>query len=214
MRTSRCSWRIVGRGSTHVGQPICPICAHRFRRWLAANNLALANKLTNPVIVTFFCEIVPEGQLETVDIPKIHDRVRHRFRRAGLCDAVAVGGTEANYRAEHQDWLIHLHILVGDVEQSDLRRLRAAWATTGIPAAMRVSQIKDQPRQVGYLQKFNTFHRPGEQSSAYRARSYPLPEPQFEELARWLDRYEFPEFIFMLGARRRGSRIRRLDTAP
>ncbi len=145
--------------------PICPLCARSFRRWLGANNLALADEIADPVTVTLFCEVVPEGQLATVDIPKIHDRVRHAFRRADLQDAVIVGGTEAAYRVEHRDWLIHLHLLVGNAKKSGLKQLRAAWAKTGIPAAMRVSKIKHRPRQIGYLQKFSTFHRPGDQSS-------------------------------------------------
>ena len=193
--------------------PICPICARRFRRWLSANNLTLAGEIADPMTATLFCETVPEGQLETVDIPKIHDRVRHAFRRAGLRDAVVVGGTEASYRVEYRDWLIHLHLLVGNAEKSGLKQLRAAWAKTGIPAAMRVSQIKDPARQIGYLQKFSSFHRPGEQSSWHRARAYPLPPPQFEELVGWLSLYDFPEFIFMLGARRRGNRICCLERA-
>lgn len=191
-------------------QPICPICGRLFRRWLAANILALYKNLRNPVTITLFCETVPEGKLHTADIAKIHDRVRQRFRRAGLGNIVAVGGTEAAYRAEHKDWLVHLHLLVGDVDKLALKRLRAAWVKTGIPAAVRVSPIVDQARQIGYLQKFSTFHRPGEQSSPWRAQAYPLPQPQFEELAAWFDNREFGEFVFMLGTRRRGHRIRRL----
>lgn len=191
--------------------PICPICARRFRRWLAANNLALADKLTDPMTVTLFCEFAREGQLEAVSIPKIHDRVRHSFRRAGLANAVAIGGTEAGFRVVHEDWVVHLHLLIGNVDKAGLQRLRAAWAKTGVPGAMRVSQINDRARQIGYLQKFSTFHRPGEQSSWRRARAYPLPKPQFEELTGWLTRYDFPEFIFMLGVRRRGNRIRLLE---
>jgi hypothetical protein len=197
-------------GNYACRQPICPICGRLFRRWLAANILALYKNLRNPVTITLFCETVPEGQLHTVEIEKIHDRVRQRFRRAGLDNIVAVGGTEAAYRAEHKDWLIHLHLLIGDVEKSELKRLRGAWAKTGIPAAMRVSPLVDAPLQIGYLQKFSTFHRPGEQSSHWRARAYPLPQPQFEELAGWFDNREFGEFLFMLGTRRRGHRIRRL----
>lgn len=193
--------------------PICPICARRFRRWLGANNLALADKLADPLTVTLFCETVPEGQLDLVNISKIHDRIRHALRRAGLRNAVAVGGTEACYRVEHGDWLIHLHLLVGNAEKAGLKQLRAAWAKTGIPAAMRVSKIRDSARQIGYLQKFSTFHRPGEQKSWHRPRAYPLPPKQFEELVGWLSLYDLPEFIFMFGARRRGNRIRLLETA-
>lgn len=193
-------------------QPICPRCSRRFRRWFGANTLDLASNLANPVTVTLYCESVPQGELERVEIPRIHARIRQRFRRTGLSHAVAVGGTEADYRVEHRDWLIHLHLLLGNVDEDDLRRLREAWRITGIPAAMRVSPIRNLPRQVSYLQKFTTFHRPGKPRPGNRARAYPLPNAQFEELALWLDRYDFPEFIFMVGARRRGTYIMPLET--
>jgi hypothetical protein len=192
-------------------QPICPICALAFRRWLAANGMALARKISNPVTLTLFCDAVPEGRLHDADTAKIHDRVRQRFRRAGLGDIVAVGGTEVAYRADQKDWLVHLHLLVGDVEKSALERLRAAWAKSEIRAPLRISPLVDPPQQIGYLLKFSTFHRPGMQSSPRRARAYPLPQPRFEELARWFDNYEFGDFIFLLGARRRGGRILRLN---
>jgi hypothetical protein len=191
-------------------QPICPICALAFRRWLAANGMALARKISNPVTLTLFCDAVPEGRLHDADTAKIHDRVRQRFRRAGLGDIVAVGGTEVAYRADQGDWLVHFHLLVGDVERSDLERLRAAWANSDIRAPIRISPLVDPARQVGYILKFNTYHRPGAQSSSRRARAYPLPQPRFEELARWYCDHEFSDFAFMLGARRRGHRILRL----
>ena len=92
--------------------PICPICARRFRRWFAANIMAIDQKISNPVTVTLFCAVLPERQLHRVDIAKLHDRVRHRFRRAGLGDIVAVGGTDVAYRADQGDWLAHLHLLL------------------------------------------------------------------------------------------------------
>jgi len=216
--------RKVGRGFGDIGkfladcrsgnypcrQPICPICARLFRRWFAANSMALARKINNPVTLTLFCDAVPGGQLHRVDIAKLHDRVRQRFRRAGLGDIVAAGGIEAAYRAEQNDWLIHLHLLMGDLESAAEERLRAAWATSEIRAPLRISPLVDPPQQIGYLVKFPTFHRPGAQSSPRRARAYPLPGPRFEELACWFDNYEFGDFIFLLGARRRGHRILRL----
>ena len=186
---------------------ICPICARHFRRWFAANGMALAGKINNPVTLTLFCDTVPEGQLHRVDIAKLHDRVRQRFRRAGLGDIVALGGTEVVYRADQRDWLVHLHLVVGDVESSAEERLRAAWSKSGIQAPIRISPLVGPARQIGYLLKFSTFHRPGAQSSARRARAYPLPQPRFEELARWYSDYEFSDFVFLLGARRRGRRI-------
>jgi len=198
-------------GNYACRQPVCPICARLFRRWFAANSMAIAWKINNPATLTLFCEAVPQGQLHRVDIAKIHDWVRQRIRRACLADIVAVGGTEAAYRAEQNDWLVHLHLLVGDVEKSALERLRAAWAKSEIRAPLRISPLADPAWQVGYLLKFSTFHRPGMQSSARRARPYPLPQPRFDELARWFDNYDFGDFVFMLGARRRGGQMLRLN---
>jgi hypothetical protein len=86
-------------GNCACRQPICPICARLFRRWFAADGMAIARKINNPVTLTLFCEAVPQGQLHRVDIAKLHDRVRQRFRRAGLGDIIAMGGTEVAHRA-------------------------------------------------------------------------------------------------------------------
>jgi hypothetical protein len=200
-------------GNCACRQPICPICARLFRRWFAADGMAIARKINNPVTLTLFCEAVPQGQLHRVDIAKLHDRVRQRFRRAGLGDIIAMGGTEVAHRAEQNDWLVHLHLLIGDLESSAEERLRAAWSKSDIRAPIWISPLVDPPQQIGYLVKFPTFHRPGAQSSALRARAYPLPQPRFEELACWYGDYEFSDFVFLLGARRRGGRIFRLNQA-
>jgi hypothetical protein len=173
--------------------------------------MALAQKITTPLTLTLFCEAIPEGQLHRVEIAKLHDRVRQRFRRTGLGNIVAFGGTEVAYRARQKDWLLHLHLLVGDAKDAALESLRASSETREIRVPLRISQLVDPPRQIGYLLKFSTFHWPGAQSSARRARAYPLPQPRFEELARWYRDYEFTDFTFLLGARRRGGRILRLS---
>jgi hypothetical protein len=153
--------------------PICPICARSFRRWFAANVMALADRTNNPNTITLFCATVPEGQLHCVDLAKSHDQLRHRLRRAGVSDAVAVGGTEVAYRAKQNDWLLHHHVLVGDAESHQFDRLRSAWSKSEIETPVRISPLRDPARQLGYLLKFASFHRPGTESSARRARAYP-----------------------------------------
>jgi hypothetical protein len=61
-----------------------------------------------------------------------------------LGDIVAAGGTEAAYRAEQNDWLIHLHLPIGDLDSSAEERLRALGqrAKSELPSEFRRWSIR------------------------------------------------------------------------
>jgi hypothetical protein len=188
-------------------QVVCPICARQYRRWLSGAVLKFVAGESNVRTATIYCETFDEGELHLANLTKIHNRVRQRLRRAGIGNGCAIGGTEVSYRAENQDWLLHLHLVTVDVGDAVFDAARKSFGSAGVRVPVEVNGFADPPKQISYLQKFATFHRPGQQTSGARARAYPLPWLQFRELASWWARYEFEDFLFLVGARRRGREI-------
>ena len=145
------------------------------------------------------------GHLEEADIGQNHEQVRQRLNRAGFRGAVLIGGTEVAWK--NGRWLLHLHLLAIGVEKADWRALRARWPSVDEAIPIKVDQLRDAERQLSYLQKFATYHRPGARGLSGPGRPYPLPPAQLEELITWWSQYGFADFLFAYGARRRGTRI-------
>ncbi len=118
-----------------------------------------------------------------------------------------VGGTEARYRAIDSSWLVHGHLLVVDAPAGAIDALKRTFDSGPVKYPVVSQDLVDPVDQLSYLQKFTTYHRPGEQTSTTRPRAYPLPPRPLLELLRWMAGYRFDDFRFLYGARRRGEKI-------
>jgi len=202
--------RLMGRMSRcDDGAPceelLCSRCARRYRLWLAAQCL---NFLVEPVeahIVTILLVAVGGAQLHKVDVRAEHARLRKRLIRSGI--KAATGGTEAAYDAANDRWIIHVHLLVfGEIKHA-ITRLKEMAKRDGFERPVKCQRVRDPVSQVTYVQKFATYHRPGRASASGKGRPYPLKPRHVAELARWFEHRTFSDFAFLLGFRRRGSRI-------
>ena len=70
-----------------------------------------------------------------------------------------IGGTEVAWKDGR--WLLHVHLLAIGVNKADWNMLRSRWPRVGVAIPIKVDQLKDVERQLSYLQKFVTYHRPG-----------------------------------------------------
>ncbi|MGI8570779.1 MAG: hypothetical protein ACR2KT_17910 [Methylocella sp.] len=68
---------------------------------------------------------------------------------------------------------------------------------------LRRTPVKDPKKQLSYLQKFHTYHRPGTPHGNNPAHAVPLKKDQLCELASWVCGHDFPDFTFCFGVRRR-----------
>jgi hypothetical protein len=189
--------------------PLCPICGRHYRIWFTGQVLRAIEHTTlaEHRIMTVHLGTYRSGHLHEAHLAHARDQLRKRLARAGFAGAAAIGGLEAAYRAETDDWLLHAHVLVMHAAPMAVRRLREVLG----PSNCRAQNLADPPRQISYLQKFSTGHRPGEQHGPCRARMFPLPNQELEELVNWMSRYDFADFLFLFGARRRGDTLRLID---
>jgi hypothetical protein len=67
--------------------------------------------------------------------------------------------------------------------------------------------VVDPPKQLSYIPKFTTYHRPGTQIGKTRRRARPLNPREHGELVSWMDRYRFEDFVLLQGCRRYGKEI-------
>lgn len=194
-------------GRYTCAHPYCPICAREYRRWLVGQLLeAKVRAPKRARIVTVFLGRASLGKLSTISIRSAHAALRQRLHRNALQGTMVAGGTEVSYHAQDGTWLIHVHLLVLGARAEEIEALRTV-AARGANRPVKVQPVKNTPKQLSYLQKFNTFHRPGEQRGARRPRAFPLPDAAYFELVRWFATHRFEDFLFLYGAHRRGSRI-------
>jgi hypothetical protein len=184
---------------------LCPRCARRYRLWLTSNLLGLAAQYPDAFIATILLEAVTGPGLSNIKLSTLHERVRKRLIRAGI--GAAIGGTEASYEAKENRWIIHLHLLVFSSLEHGRAQLGHAFRDAVLDRPVVCQPLRNPVAQISYLQKFPTYHRPGQPGSNNRGRAYPMKPEQIAQLARWTRRLWFEDFLFVLGLRRRGARF-------
>jgi hypothetical protein len=188
----------------------CPICGRLFRHWLTGQALRHQRSLDLQVF-TLALELVPTKRLAKFDLRVVKRRAAQRLRRAAPSAQFILGGIEAEFRQNDDAFLLHAHLLVPRLPRDELTALRSAFANIDVARPIKVQTLRDAPKQISYLLKFSTFHRPGSQKGSRRPNAVPLPDYAFEQLTLWRARYGFLDFVFMLGLRRRGGDLVRTD---
>jgi hypothetical protein len=184
---------------------LCPPCARRYRLWLTSTLLDLATQGPPAFIATILLDAVKGRALKKVELGVLHGRVRKRLIRAGV--EAAIGGTEASYEAKENRWIIHLHLFVFESLEHGRSKLREAFSDSIFDRAVVCQCLRNPIAQISYLQKFSTYHRPGQSGPSNRGRAYPMKPEQIDQLAHWTRHLRFEDFLFVLGLRRRGQRF-------
>jgi hypothetical protein len=188
--------------------PICAICARQYKCYFTGQALAIAKSVTGPhEFATVYLDRIDVGSLPDVSVRQAHDAFRMRLNRSGFGGSVLVGGTEAAWIASDRCWIVHVHLLAIGVPGDSWDRLRRRLDYSGSGAALKVQPLRDLARQISYLTKFTTYHRPLKRGPTGPSPCFPLPPRRLEELAAWWANYHFEDFAFLYGARRRGGHI-------
>ena len=182
-------------------RPNCPACGRLFRRWITARLLELQEGWKKKCIVTIALGVVKGGKLDEVDLHLIAQRLRKKLSRAGLNGCIAAGGIEVAFKSKNGVWRLHAHLLVLGSTREALDNLR------GEEGGLQIDGFTDPPKQLSYLLKFSTGHRPGARTGQKQRRMYPLPLPALIELVSWSNQYNVSDFMFVFGVRRRGQRF-------
>ncbi len=190
----------------------CPSCSRKFRRWFICQALRHERDLELQVL-TVALELVPSNELSQINLSVLKRRTSQRIRRAAPSAHFVLGGIEADYHHVDDSFLLHAHLLVARLPRDEVKALRSAFAEIGVTRAIKVQPLRDRVSQISYLLKFGTFYRPGSQNGSRRPRAIPLPSEALKELTLWRAQYAFLDFVFMIGLRRRGGDLVRIEDA-
>jgi hypothetical protein len=149
-------------------KPFCPICARRFRRWFIGELLRITADRPNLKIFTVLLRSAPREDIQALDQTRYRNMIRKRLRRAGLQKAVVIGGFEVVYKASSRIWVLHANLLVIGGERSAREKFRASFSGSELERPAIEGLVRDPPKQLSYLLKFTTYHRPYKQSGPSR----------------------------------------------
>jgi hypothetical protein len=188
----------------------CAICGRLFRRWFIGQALRHQRSLDVRVLTVAF-ELVPSKELGMCDLLVVKRRAAQRLRRAAPSTQIVLGGIEAEFRQNYDAFLLHAHLLISHLPPAELNALRSAFPSIDVLRPVKLQKLKDAPRQISYVLKFATYHRPGSQKGSRRPRAIPLPDHALRQLTLWRARYAFLDFVFMMRLRRNDGDLVRID---
>jgi hypothetical protein len=187
---------------------ICAICSRRHRFRLIRELLALAKSRPGQhEIGHIYLETFPAGKLGTAVVERALNRLRKQLERNGFEGSHLIGSTEVNWDSATRIWILHVHLLAIGVPPVAWKRLRKALRGVGPKFPVKVQLLHNPERQISYSIKFHTYFRPKSRTGASRPEVAPLPPDRLTELAKWWSGYTFGDFLFLVGAKRRGGRI-------
>jgi hypothetical protein len=187
--------------------PICAVCALEYRRPVVEQIVSLAQSYKGlHQTVTINLDTIEPGELANADLKKMREALKKRVDRAGFKDAMLIGCIEAGWKASKKHWVLHAHLLAVGADEDMWERLRQASRHNPKAVVVKPLNDRDLEKQISYIVKFVTYHRPGERGAS-NARAYPLPPDRLVEWASWIERSKFKDFLFLYGVRRRGEAI-------
>jgi hypothetical protein len=188
--------------------PICALCSRRFRFQFIRELVRIAKSYEGQgEIATIDMGTVVAGSLAAATLERLRDRLRKQLQRNGFAGSTLIGKIEAGWSNKRKTWIVHAHLLAIGVPDGAWAKLRAALRNSESAIPLKVQSLRDVERQVSYIIKFTTYHRPLDRDGGGRSRAVPLPLARLAELARWWAQYSFDDFPFLFGAHRRGGHI-------
>lgn len=128
--------------------------------------------------------------------------LRKRLLRAGLGDAVVIGGFENVYKARQKEWVLHINLVVIGGSKSAIEKFQESFGESDMERPIMKVLVNDPAKQLSYVLKFTTYHRPHERRSSSRAQARPLNTPEHLALVQWMSKRTFKDLIFLFNAHR------------
>jgi hypothetical protein len=192
-------------GDYECNRPFCPICARDFRRWFIGELLRIA-KGSEPVrIYTILLEEAPKDKINDLDPTTVEHQLRKRLQRAGLGKVPVFGGIEIVYKARKRVWLLHANLIMIGGKKAARKKFKRGFKGGDIERPIIRARLKKPPKQLSYILKFSTYHRPHEQHGPKRSKARPLNGREHAALVKWISQFEFKDFLLLINARRQGG---------
>jgi len=182
----------------------CPSCARRFRRWFIGEVLRVSDGQAAQIITVLLAR---SPNINDLDPAPFRHSLRKRLDRAGLAEAVVIGGFEIVWRAADKNWVLHVNLLILGASRSAIARFEGSFGSSYFARPTKKAPLNDPPVQLSYLLKFSTYHRPLQQIGPRRSPAKPLNAKEHVALVRWMDQRSFSDMLFLYGVRRRGDRL-------
>jgi hypothetical protein len=163
------------RSGTSCDNTFCPICARQFRRWFIGELLRITETEIHPVhVLTVLLEAADRKAIFDLDFRRHGHNLRKRLERAGLGDAMVIGGVEIVYRAREHKWILHINLVIFGGKKAAIKKFERTFEGSHIERPVLTVKLKDLPEQLSYVLKFATYHRPYAQRSPSKSRAVPL----------------------------------------
>lgn len=161
--------------------------------------------------MTVLLEIVGSYQLKDVDLAPYRDMLRKRLDRAGLGNAIVIGGFELAYKEKQKSWIFHINLVVIGGGESAIEHFQSSFDESDLYRPTMTVQLKDLPEQLSYTVKFCTYHRPFQQYGPAKSAAVPLNQKEHLALVGGCTSASSQTFYFCL---MRDTRGRGLNHAP
>jgi hypothetical protein len=190
----------------HCEKSYCPLCARQFRRWFIAEVLRFVEQSPcNAQIVTAL--LAGSSNIEDLNPAEHRHLLRKRLDRAGLSNVPCIGGFEIVYRDRAKQWVLHVNLLILGGTKRALDKFEASFSSSELFRPGQIDPLRDRAKQISYLLKFTTYHRPLRQTGAKKSPARPLNVREHVKLVDWMARYSFSDMMFLYGVRRKGDRL-------
>jgi hypothetical protein len=190
-------------------KPFCPVCARDFRRWFTGELLQITKSVTKSItILTVLLGEADRGRIDDLDPAAWQHRLQKRLRRRGLGTTPVIGGFEVIYRAREKMWVLHTNLMIIDGDRKALEQFKTSFSKGKMDRPVFEAILSDAPKQLSYLLKFGTYHRPFQQQGSAKSPPKPLNAAEHHALVQWMAKRNFKDMMFLFNARRQGSRIR------
>jgi hypothetical protein len=192
-------------GRECCAKPFCPVCAREFRRWFTGELLRVTKSAAQSVtILTVLLTETERGQIDDFDPAAWQHRLRKRLRRSGLGEIPVIGGFEVIYRAREKVWILHINLVIIGGTRKAFDEFKSGFK---MERAVLGSKLTDPSKQLSYILKFGTYHRPLQQHGSKKSPPKPLNVTEHLELVQWMAKRNFQDSMFLFNARRQRTRI-------
>jgi hypothetical protein len=190
-------------------RPHCPQCARQFRRFFTGELLKLVEETDQRVdLATVLLKRADLDRIADLNPTSWKHTLRKRLDRSGLADASVIGGFEISYRQSSRNWLLHAHLLIIGAKRDALREFRKTFGKADLDRPVVKAVLRDKPKQLSYLLKYSTYHRPLQQTGPSKGPAVPLNPAEHHALVQWMFDHPFKDYMFFYNAEQRGPRIR------
>jgi hypothetical protein len=192
-------------GDYECNRPFCPICARVFRRWFSGEVLR-STKGREPIrMYTVLLEEAPQDKINDLDPTIVPDRLRKQLERAGLGKVPVIGGIEIVYKARKRVWVLHTNLVMIGGKKAARKKFKRGVKGSDIERPITWARLKKPAKQLSYVLKFSTYHRPYEQHGSKRSKAKPLNPKEHAALLKWMSQFGFQDFFVLVNAMRKGG---------